>query len=127
MSQYAEQLFSQVTPVHVASREQAIAAIKSGDVLAAVVIPRDIAARITSGVEPGQHRSPLQRQRAGAVARAVPAQSALAQANLGFSEQIQRAAAQAIGVLLSGGNLGVLGAPANLIGLQPDPARAARR
>ncbi len=29
--------------------------------------------------------------------------SAFAQANLGFSEQIQRAAAQAIGLLLSGG------------------------
>jgi hypothetical protein len=47
--------------------------------------------------------------------------SALAQANLGFSEQIQRAAAQAIGLLLKGGNLGVLGAPPNLIGLRQIP------
>ncbi len=117
VSRYADQLFSQVQPVSVSSREQAIADVKSGDVLAAVVIPRDIAARIASGVSQGSievlyngnalEQSLVQSQ----------LNSALAQANLGFSEQIQRAAAQAIGVLLSGGNLGVLGAPANMIGL----------
>ena len=53
VSQYADQLFSQVQPVHVPSREQAVADIKSGKVLAAVVIPRDIAARISSGVTQG--------------------------------------------------------------------------
>ena len=46
---------------------------------------------------------------------------ALAQANLGFSEQIQQAAAKAIKLLLEGGNLGVLGAPENLIGLSRVP------
>ena len=121
VSQYADQLFSQVTPVHVASREQAIADIKSGRVLAAVVIPRDIAARIASGVTQGSievlyngnalEQSLVQSQLS----------SALAQANLGFSKRIQSAAAQAIGVLLTGGNLGVLGAPANLIGLGQIP------
>jgi ABC-2 family transporter protein len=123
VSQYADELFSQVQPVHVASREQAIADIKSGDVLAAVVIPRDIAARISSGVSQGSievlyngnalEQSLVQSQ----------LNSALAQANLGFSEQIQRAAAQAIGVLITGGNLGVLGAPTNLIGLGEIPPK----
>src|SRR5262249_38790930 len=47
--------------------------------------------------------------------------SALAQANLGFSEQIQQAAAKAIKLLLEGGNLGVLGAPENQIGLSRVP------
>ncbi len=121
VSQYAEQLFSQVTPVPVASREEAIADIKSGAVVAAVVIPRDIAARIASGVSQGSievlyngnalEQSLVQSQ----------LNAALAQANLGFSEQIQHAAAQAIGLLLSGGNLGILGAPANLIGLHQIP------
>jgi len=123
VSQYADRLFSQVHPVHVASREQAIADISSGEVVAAVVIPRDIAARISSGVSQGSvevlyngnalEQSLVQSQLS----------SALAQANLGFSEQIQRAAAQAIGLLLSGGNLGVLGAPANMIGLGQIPAQ----
>jgi ABC-2 type transport system permease protein len=49
-------------------------------------------------------------------------ESALAQANIGFSKQIQQAASQAIGALLSGRNLGVLGAP-GLIGLGEIPAK----
>ncbi|HEY2536194.1 MAG TPA: ABC transporter permease [Solirubrobacteraceae bacterium] len=122
VSHYADQLFSQVQPVHVSSRARAVAEIKSGRVLAAVVIPRDIAARISSGVTQGTievlyngnalEQSLVQSQ----------LNSALAQANVGFSEQIQRAAAQAIGVLLAGGNLGVLGAPPNMIGLGQIPA-----
>ncbi len=122
VSHYADQLFSQVEPVHVSSRAQAVADIKSGRVLAAVVIPRDIAARISSGVTQGTievlyngnalEQSLVQSQ----------LNSALAQANVGFSEQIQHAAAQGIGVLIAGGTLGVLGAPPNMIGLAQIPA-----
>jgi hypothetical protein len=121
VSQYAEHLFSQVQPVSVASRAQAIDKVKSAEVLAAVVIPPDIAARISSGTAQGEleviyngnalEQSIVQSQLS----------SALAQANLGFSEQIQQAAAKAIDLLLRGGNLGVLGAPGNLIGLNEIP------
>jgi hypothetical protein len=121
VSRYADQLFNQVQPVQVSSREQAVADIKSGRVLAAVVIPRDLAARISSGVTQGSievlyNGNALEQ----ALVRSALS-SALAQANVGFSEQIQRAAAQAIGVLLTGGNLGVLGAPPNMIGLGQIP------
>jgi ABC-type transport system involved in cytochrome c biogenesis permease component len=117
VSRYADQLFSQVSPVHVPTREQAIADIKSGRVLAAVVIPRDIAARIASGVSQGSIEVLYNGNALEQSLVQAQLSSALAQANLGFSEQIQRAAAQAIGVLLTGGNLGVLGAPSNMIGL----------
>ena len=125
VSHYADQLFSQVSPVHVPSREQAIADIKSGKVLAAVVIPRDLAARISSGVSQGSIEVLYNGNALEQSLVRSQLSSALAQANVGFSEQIQRAAAQAIGVLLTGGNLGVLGAPSNLIGLGADPHRAA--
>jgi ABC-type transport system involved in cytochrome c biogenesis permease component len=121
VSQYADRLFSQVQPVHVPSREQAIADIKSGKVLAAVVIPRDIAARISSGVTQGSIEVLYNGNALEQSLVRSQLSSALAQANLGFSEQIQRAAAQAIGVLLTGGNLGVLGAPSNMIGLGQVP------
>jgi ABC-2 type transport system permease protein len=122
VSQYARQLFSQVQSVGVSSRAQAVEEVKSADVLAAVVIPADIAARISSGTAQGQleviyngdalEQSLVQSQIG----------SALAQANLGFSEQLQRAAAKAIDGLLRGGNLGSLGAPSDLIGLEQIPA-----
>ena len=122
VSHYAQQLLTQVQPVKVASRAQAVDKVKSGAVLAAVVIPPDIAAKLSSGLRQAQleiiyNGDALQQS-------LVQSQigSALAQANLGFSERIQRAAAGAIEVLLKGGNLGVLGAPANLIGLGQIPA-----
>jgi ABC-type transport system involved in cytochrome c biogenesis permease component len=121
VNRYATQLFGQVQAVPVSSREQAIAKVKSAEVLAAVVIPPDIAARVSSGttqaeVEVLYNGDALEQSIVQSQIR-----SALAEANLGFSEQIQRAAAEAIDVLLRGGNLGVPGAPTNLIGLREIP------
>jgi len=82
-----------------------------------VVIPPDIASRIATGTSQG---SVEVLYNGNALEQSVvrsQLNSALAQANLGFSEQIQRAAAQVIGLLLKGGNLGVLGGPSTLIGL----------
>jgi ABC-type multidrug transport system permease subunit len=121
VSAYAGELFNQVEAVPSATRAQAIAKIQSGDVLAAVVIPHDIAARLSSDVSQA-HLEVL--YNGDALEQSLvqsTLDSALAQANLGFSEQIQQAAAQAIGLLLKGGNLGVLGAPPNLIGLSQIP------
>ena len=119
--QYAEHLFSQVRSVSVPTRADAIAKVKSAQVLAAVVIPPDIATRLSSGVTQAQLE--LVYNGNALVQSLVQSQlrSALAQANLGFSEQIQQAAASAINVLLRGGNVGVLGAPTNLIGLSQIP------
>jgi hypothetical protein len=122
VSHYADELFSQVQPVHVSSREQAVADIESGKVLAAVVIPRDIAARLSSGVTQGSIEVLYNGNALEQSLVRSQLNSALAQANVGFSEQIQRAAAQGIGVLLSGGDLGVLGAPPNMIGLGQIPS-----
>lgn len=116
VSEYADQLFSQVQPQKASSRAQAVEEIKSGKVLAAVVIPPNIAARLGSGLK--QARLEVLYNGNALEQSIVQAQieSALAKANVGFSEEIQRAAAQAIGALLSGRNLGVLGAP-ELVGL----------
>ena len=121
VSEYASQLFDQVQAVPTATRAQAIAKIKSGDVLAAVVIPRDIAARLSSDIAQARLEVLYNGDALEQSLVQSSLNSALAQANLGFSEQIQRAAAQAIGLLLRGGNLGVLGAPSNLIGLSQIP------
>jgi ABC-type multidrug transport system permease subunit len=121
VSGYADQLFNQVEAVPTATRAQAVAKIQSGDVLAAVVIPHDIVARLSSEVSQA-HLEVL--YNGDALEQSLvqsSLNSALAQANLGFSEQIQKAAAQAIGLLLKGGNLGVLGAPPDLVGLSQIP------
>jgi ABC-type multidrug transport system permease subunit len=122
VSEYAEQLFSQVQPQRTATRAQAVQKIKSGEVLAAVVIPPNIAARLGSGLRQGQLEVLYNGNALEQSLVQAQIESALAQANIGFSEQIQHAASQAIGALLSGRNLGVLGAP-GLIGLGQIPAK----
>lgn len=122
VNRYARELFSQVDSVPLATRAQAVARVRSADVLAAVVIPPNIAARVSSGTNQGEleliyNGDALEQSLVQSQLR-----SALAEANLGFSKQLQNAASQAIDLLLRGGNVGVLGAPANLIGLQEIPA-----
>jgi ABC-2 type transport system permease protein len=125
VSRYAEQLFSQVQPQRVGSRMQAVEQIKSGRVLAAVVIPPNIAARVGSGLKQAQLEVLYNGNALEQSLVKAQIESALAQANIGFSEQIQRAASQALGALLSGRNLGVLGAP-DLIGLSQIPGQLQR-
>ena len=103
--QYAEQLFSQVQPVNVRTRAQAVAKVRSAQVLAAVVIPPDIATRVSSGTIQAQ-------------LELIYNGNALVQSLV--QSQLRSALAQA-DVLLRGGNLGVLGAPTNLIGLSSIP------
>jgi ABC-2 type transport system permease protein len=122
VSQYAQQLFSQVQSVRVPSRGQAVEKVQSGEVMAAVVIPSNIVARLSSTTEQA-HLEVL--YNGDALEQSLvqsTIDSALAQANLGFSEQIQQAAAKAIDALLEGGNVGILGAPESLIGLSQIPS-----
>jgi ABC-2 type transport system permease protein len=117
VSRYAEKLFNQVQSVRVPTRAQAVKEIESGRVLAAVVIPADIASKIATGVSPG---SVEVLYNGNALEQSIVRSqltSALAQANLGFSEQLQRAAAQVIDSLLRGGSIGILSTPTTLVGL----------
>ena len=119
---YVRRLFSQVHPIDASTRAQAVAKVKSAEALAAVVVPPDIATRVSSGLNQGQleliyNGDALQQSLVQSQLR-----SALAQANLGFSEQIQQAAAEAIDALLKGGSLGVAGAPQGMIGLNEVPS-----
>ena len=77
---------------------------------------------------PGAGRSDLQRRRARAVARASRSCARRSPKRTSASpKQIQQAAAEAIDLLLRGGNLGMLGAPSNLIGLEQIPGELRQR
>jgi ABC-type transport system involved in cytochrome c biogenesis permease component len=126
VARYAHELFRQVEPVPVRSRAEAMRQVSSGRAVAAVVIPPDIAARVASGTSQGQieviyNGDALEQSLVRAQLR-----SALAEANLGFSKQIQQAAAEAIDLLVRGESLGALGAPSNLIGLKQIPGELSR-
>ncbi|MEA2314054.1 MAG: type transport system permease protein [Solirubrobacteraceae bacterium] len=122
VGRYAQELFSQVQAVRVATRAQALQRVRSADVLAAVVIPPGIAARLSSGTAQGEVQVIYNGDALEQSIVQSQIRSALAQANLSFSEQIQRAAAKAIDLLLAGGDFSVLGSPTNLVGLREIPS-----
>ncbi|HEV3322135.1 MAG TPA: ABC transporter permease [Solirubrobacteraceae bacterium] len=121
VAHYYSQLIDQVQPVPVATRAAAVRAVRSGKALAAIVIPANIAARLSSvtsqaHVEVIYNGDALEQSFVHSTI-----ESALAQANLELSNQIRRVAAQVIGALVRGGSLGVSGAPQNLPGLSEIP------
>ncbi len=122
VAHYYSQLLTRVQPVPVATRAAAVQAVRSGRALAAIVIPANFAARLSSVTRQARvgviYNSNALEQ---SVARAT-IESALAQANLQLSNQIRQVAARVIGDLVRGGNLGVAGTPQNLPGLGEIPA-----
>ncbi len=121
VAQYARQLFDQVHAIETPSRAQAVAKVDSGEALAAVVIPADIAARVASDTQPAQLEVLYNGDALEQSLVRTSIESTLARANLDFSGQIQQAAAGAITTLLRGGSLASIGAPQGLIGLEQIP------
>jgi hypothetical protein len=123
VGRYYSQLFSEVQPLGVATRAQAVAKVRSGEALAAVVIPANIASKLSSVLSQGQleviyNGDALQQSLAQS-----KIQAAVAQANLELSEQIRQLASRGIDLLLQGGDLSQLGInQPRLLGLEEVPA-----
>lgn len=119
---YEKQLFDQIDVVQASSRAAAARDVSSGAVLAAIVIPPDVVSKISSGVSQARveviyNGDALQQSFVRANIDA-----ALAKANLALSTQIKDVAVRDIGLLLQGGELGIVGAPQDLVGLSKVPA-----
>ncbi len=118
---YYSGLLGQVQPVPLATRAEAVQEVKDGRVLAAVVIPANIASRLSSVTSQGQMEVIYNGEALEQSLVHSTIEAALSQANLELSDQIRRLAAQAIGALVRGGNLGVASAPQDLPGLRSIP------
>lgn len=121
LSRYLDQLLDQVQALREPTRGRALAAVDSGRAVAAIVVPADLASRLASGVLQAQvevlyNGDALEQS----LARST-LESALAQANLTFSSEVQRSARSVIHTLLTGGTLGVGGPAERLIGLERIP------
>ena len=118
---YVHELLHQVQALHVSTRAQAISKVDSGDAVAAVVLPEDLASRLASAdaqarLEVLYNGNALDQSLARSTIEA-----AFAQANIGFSEQIQKTARKVIHTLLAGGSLGSVGVAESLVGLESLP------
>lgn len=122
VAQYVNELFREVDATRAPSRAAAAKEVSSGNVLAAVVIPGNVVSKISSGIRQAQveviYNGDALKQ---SFVRAT-IESALAEANLALSTQIKDVAVKDIDLLLEGGELGILGAPKQLVGLKQIPS-----
>jgi ABC-type transport system involved in cytochrome c biogenesis permease component len=121
VAHYYSQLLDQVQPVPVATRAEAVRAVRSGKALAGIVIPANIASRLSSVISQAHVEVIYNGDALEQSFVHSTIESSLARANLELSNEIRRVAAQVIGALVRGGNLGVAGAPQNLPGLGEVP------
>jgi ABC-type multidrug transport system permease subunit len=121
LDEYTSQLFSQVDVVRVPTRAAAKRKVSSGDVLAAIVIPSDIVAKISSGVSQAQIEVIYNGDAVEQSFVRSTINATLAQANLALSEEIKSVAVHDLNLLLAGGQIGPLGSQ-EIIGLRQLPA-----
>jgi ABC-type multidrug transport system permease subunit len=120
---YASQLLGSVTPLPARSSAQAIADVRRGRALAAVIIPADLPAQIQSLITEGEGhptvqvvlntRNPLERR---FVADALAAREASVQADV--SRQVLAVGIADLQRVLSGGSVTLLGQSVHLLGLR---------
>ena len=123
VSRYASELLNSIEPIKVHSRAQAIAKVRDGEALAAVVIPSDLPREIQSLVTTGFGRptvevilntkDPIERQ---VVDQAIS--SRLAQVEQAVSKQVLRVATSDLQQVLGGGSIQLLGQDFRLLGLR---------
>jgi ABC-2 type transport system permease protein len=118
ITQYASQLYRDIQPVRVATRAQAVAKVKSGDVLAALVIPGDVISKLSSGLQPAQVEVIYNGDAIKQSFVQSTIDSKLAAANFALSDKLERIAAQYIDLLLNGGQFQILGSNLNILGLK---------
>ncbi len=127
ISHYAAQLFQSIQPIKVSSRQEAIAKVKDGQALAALIIPSDLVSQIQSLVTAGvgsptvelvlNSRDPLDRQ---FVQQAIS--SRLNQVEQAVSRQVLRVAINDLQQVLNGGTINLAGENFQLLGLRDSRA-----
>jgi ABC-2 type transport system permease protein len=117
LSRYATRLFQSIDPVRVSSRREAIDKVKSGDALAALVVPADIVDKLASGVQQGAveviYNGDALKQ--NFVESTIDAK--LAQANAALADKIKETALADVRLLVDGGGLQTPLGNFNLLGL----------
>jgi ABC-type transport system involved in cytochrome c biogenesis permease component len=123
ISSYAKELFRSIEPIRVHSRDEAVAKVKTGQALAAVVIPSDIPSQIQNLVTSGvgnptvelilNSKDPLERE---FVNQAI--KSRLNDVEQAVSKQVLRLAIRDLQQVLNGGTINILGENVNLLGLR---------
>jgi len=127
LADYVNQLFESVQPIKVHSRDEAVAKVRDGEALAALVIPSDLPSEIANLVNNGvgnptvelilNTKDPVEREY---VNQAI--QTRLGQAQQAISRQVLGAATSDLRQVLNGGQINFAGQNVPLLGLRASRA-----
>src|ERR1051326_4291814 len=119
VSQYGKQIFSRIDPVYVNSEKEALDKVKSGDVLAALIIPPDVTQKLESGTGSAVVRV-LYNAEDPVKARFVQdtIKSEVQDANSALTKQFTKIALNDLALLSSGGQISIFGKTFQVLGLE---------
>ena len=117
-TRYERQLFQAMAPVPVSTRAQAIADVRDGSTLAALIIPADLPHLLASADQSAYVQVIYNGDAINQSLVEDALESKLAQANAQLAEQLEKVADGYIDLLLSGGRLSFLGLNFNVLGLR---------
>jgi len=119
VTQQAGPLFRAIDPVRVKTREEAIAKVRAGDVLGAVVVPEDTTRKLQAGLEPAEievfynAEDPV---KASYVRDTIKSQ--VADANNALTERYAKVALTFLDLIATGGEYNFFGRDFQVLGLQ---------
>ena len=117
-SKYGQQLFSAIDPVPVDNEAEAIAKVKSGDVLGALVLPPNLTQKLASGVEPAHVKVFYNAEdpvKARYVRDTINAQ--VQQANAAVRKKLTKIAVGYLHLIVNGGQFSFFGRNFDVLGL----------
>ena len=117
-ARYEKQLFQAIDPVRVSSRAQAIADVRDGSTIAALIIPSDLPHLLASADQSAYVQVIYNGDAINQSLVETAIESKLAQANALLAVQLEKVAGGYIDLLLSGGRLNFLGLAFNVLGLR---------
>ena len=126
-----DRICGRVECVDVADREEAEAKVKSGDVLAALILPADLVNKINSlsTLTPEMPEVEVLVNEENAVKARTgrrPDHALLAQANLAVARRIAAEGGRYLNLIVNGGGFEVLGESIQILGLRPPPRSSKR-
>jgi len=125
VSSYANELFKSIDPIRVKTRAQAVKMVRDGEVLGAMIIPRDATEKLRSALSlSGSAELPtievVYNQEDPIKAEFVEStiKARLADANKALSDEITKVGGGYLDILLEGGSFRILGRGFDVLGLQ---------
>jgi len=119
VSQYGKEIFSRIDPVYVSSEKEALDKVKSGDVLAALIIPADLTDKLSSGTGSATVRVYYNAEdpvKARFVQDTIKAE--VQDANSALTKQFTKIALNYLDLISRGGEISIFGKSFNVLGLE---------